>query len=253
MVAISFVLAALSLAVAAFAAPVRRDFSPLPLVSRTTSTVGGKDYGLDGNLVNFDDFFGKHMLDRLLPNPSWHSSKGSNNFHGRSHKKVIIKQEEKLVRRRVTVTVVQQQITVIRELLKRIITRQICNVELQTVCVAVGTWIMHACVHLWDFCSVIQQFRSHMKSFHQGIRRSGTHDSASYDERIANMYNQLIGPNGDLSDKDMDFGGNDVGKNSRSVGGDNYNANTSPAKISAIFKGSLDLAKAQDKTGVNFN
>jgi hypothetical protein len=215
MVATSFILAALSLATAAFAAPIRLDFSPLPLVPRTLSTVGGKDYGLDGSLGNFDDFY------------------GSNNFHGRAHKKVIIKQEEKLVCRRVQVTVVQQQLTVVRELMKRIITRQICDVELQTV--------------------IIQQMRSHFKSFHQDIRRSGAHDSVSYDERIANMYSQIVGSDGDLSDQDMGFHGNDVGQNSRSVGGDNYNANTSPAKISAIFKGSIDLAKAQDKTDITFN
>lgn len=215
MVATSFILAAFSLATAAFAAPVRRDFSPLPLVPRTISTVGGKDYGLDGSLGNFDDFY------------------GSNNFHGRAHNKVVIKQEEKLVCRRVQITVVQQQLTVIRELMKRVITRQICDVELQTV--------------------IIQQMRSHFKSFHQDIRRSGAHDTVSYDERIANMYNQIVGPDGDLSDKDMGFNGSQVGQNSRIVGGDNYNADTSPAKLSSIFKGALDTAKAQDKTDIKFN
>jgi hypothetical protein len=95
--------------------------------------------------------------------------------------------------------------------------------------------------------------RSHFKSFHQDIRRSGHHDSVSYDERIANMYNQIIGSDGDLSDEDMGFHGNDVGQNSRIVGGDNYDINSSPARISSIFKGALDLAKAQDKVDINFN
>jgi hypothetical protein len=205
MVATSYNFAALGFVSAVFAVPI----TPVPAVPRSLSLVGGRDYGLPSDLGNFDDFY------------------GSSNFHGRPRNKVIVKQEERLVCRRVKVEIVQQQLTVLRELMKRIVTRQVCEVELQTI--------------------LIEQFRGGVGSFSDDIRRNGkSRDSISYDEEIANHISRIIREDGDLSEEDLGFKGSDVGKKSRRVTGDNWNDKTSPSKIGKIYKETHDLSLKDD-------
>jgi len=154
--------------------------------------------GWDGfsSLDNFDSFYG---ADNFC---------GSNNVQVFSQSNVIVCQTE-------DITLVQQRLAVLTEFAKRIITEQICQVEVQTI--------------------VLSQYTASLQSFMDDV----THVSdrhVSFDSSIASQITNLCDSDGELSTGDLGFLGNDIGSNSVIVQGSNWNDLTSPESVSSAFQ-----------------
>jgi len=160
------------------------------------------------SLSNFDNFF------------------GSGNFNGDQNQQIII-QEETIQCQQIDVTLIQQRLTVLRELVKKVIVEQICQVEVQTL--------------------VLEQFQSGIESFSQDVRHKSSR-IASYDSSITTLFSQLQNSVGSLSTGDLGFSGTNAGNSSIIANGTNWNNQTSPASVGAIYNASVIASKqAQGK------
>jgi len=139
---------------------------------------------------------------------------GQSNFGG-TENKIVVEQETVRVCHSVQVEVIQQQLTVIREFAKKLITEQICETEVQTV--------------------VLEQFSSGMSGFSSDVRRQNG-KAPTYDKNVASMINKIVpNSNGDVNATDLGFNGTSVGSNSVQVQGDNWNNATSPNTTAAAY------------------
>jgi len=142
---------------------------------------------------------------------------GSNNFNGNKNQQVII--EKKTVQcQQQDVTLIQQRLTVLRELVKKVIVQQTCEVEVQTV--------------------VLKQFQSGIESFSEDVRHVTTRQ-VSFDETITGLFSQLQDSLGNLSSHDLGFSGSSVGNSSIVANGSNWNNQTSPASVGAVYNASV--------------
>jgi len=137
---------------------------------------------------------------------------GQDNFSGSKNTKVVIKKDE-VVCRTVKIEAVQQRLVVLQELMKRIITEQICEVETQVI--------------------VFEQFRGGSGSFDRDLRRYSGNEPGYDSSIISNNYGKLINSDGSLNDDDLGFSGSDVGQNQVTIGGNNWNDQTSPSSVNA--------------------
>jgi len=161
-------------------------------------------WGGFNSLDYFDDFYGK------------------DNFIG-LEQSVTVVQDKEVVCRSVDVVIIQQQLAVIREYVKKIITQQICEVETQTV--------------------VFSQFQSHFSSFSDDIRRK-SHRSVSFDDSIASRIGDIHDGSGELTGHDLGFHGSDIGGHSIVVSGGNWNDATSPSIVDSAFSASNSAAQS---------
>lgn len=183
-------------------------------------------------MSNFDDFFGQ------------------DNFDSSFNEVTIIEQQEEIVCSSQEIQIVQQRLSVLLETAKRwystwlssgfaqcscdytifrVIIEQICEVEVQTV--------------------VIQQFQSVFSSFSNSVLRQSD-SQVSFDQNISGKLSQLLGSDGSLSSNDLGFSGKNVGSNSVSVKGNNWNNDTSPASVQMAY----DLSKsASNNVGQKLN
>jgi hypothetical protein len=182
------VLTAFSLVACALAAPSSLNRRTNPF---TLDTWGGFH-----SLDHFDDFY------------------GADNFVGISKEVTVVKKEQEVVCHSVDVVVIQQQLAIIREYVKKLITTQICEVETQTV--------------------VFSQFQSHISSFHDDIRRR-SHRQVVYDDDIASRIGSIHDEHGEIVSHDFGFHGSDIGSHSISVSGCNWNDATSPDSVEKAF------------------
>ncbi|KAJ7599636.1 hypothetical protein C8J56DRAFT_1019264 [Mycena floridula] len=144
------------------------------------------------SLDNFDNFYGQ------------------SNFNGGNNAQIVVIKEQEVVCRSVQIEVIQQKLVILREMAKRIITEQICEVETQTI--------------------VLEQFSSGFSDFGSDIsRKSGK--QVGYDSNISNRINQISDSNGNLSSDDLGFNGSDVGKNTVVAQGNNWNDSTGPSAV----------------------
>ncbi|TDL25858.1 hypothetical protein BD410DRAFT_610093 [Rickenella mellea] len=152
--------------------------------------VSFNNYGGYQSMSNFDDFY------------------GYGNFDQREQTTVI--KDKVVVCHSEKIEIIQQKLVILREMAKRIITEQICEVEVQTI--------------------VIKQFSSQMDNFHKDVnRKSGR--QVSYDEDTSNKISQILGSDGQVSRSDLGFSGQDVGKGSINVQGGNWDNNNSPSRV----------------------
>jgi len=142
-------------------------------------------------MSNFDDFF------------------GNNNFNEIINQQIII-QQESIVCSSVEIEIVQQRLSVLVEVAKQIILEQVCEVEVQTI--------------------VLQQFQSVIGSFGGTIDRSNGRQQA-YDQNIAGLLGSIHNSDGSLSNNNLGFSGQDIGKNSVHVGGSNWQDSSSPESV----------------------
>ncbi|KZS88125.1 hypothetical protein SISNIDRAFT_401133, partial [Sistotremastrum niveocremeum HHB9708] len=135
---------------------------------------------------------------------------GVSNFDGSQSQQIFVEQSEQVVCTQIDVEIIQQKLVVIREMVKRILIEQICEVEVQTV--------------------VLEQFSSSIDSFGQDVRHHSSRQ-IGYDSNIAALSSHLYNSDGSQSNHNLGFSGSQVGNHSVSVGGSNWNNSTSPASV----------------------
>lgn len=158
--------------------------------------------------VSLDTWGGFHSLD------NFDNFYGVDNFVGISKSVTVVQQESETVCHSVDVSIIQQQLAVIREYVKKIVTQQICEVESQTI--------------------VFSQFQAHMSSFHDDLRRTSNRQ-VCYDDSIASHITEIHDSEGELVSHDFGFQGSDIGTHSIVVGGGNWNADSSPHSVGNAF------------------
>lgn len=147
---------------------------------------------------------------------------GVDNFSGSQSSQVVVVQEEQVVCQVQQIEIIQQKLVILQEMARRIITEQICEVEVQTI--------------------VLEQFSSSVSSFGSDVlRQSGK--QVGFDSNIASKISQLVNADGSLSTSDLGFSGHDVGSNTVVPAGSNWNDSTSPTSVQSA------LAAAQKAAG----
>ncbi|KAJ7931487.1 hypothetical protein B0H13DRAFT_1958428 [Mycena leptocephala] len=101
-----------------------------------------------------------------------------------------------------SIEIVQQKLAILQELVKRIITEQICDVQTQTI--------------------VLEQHNGALRVFRDDIQRKTVARQVGFDETIAEKFNQIVNTDGTLSVNDNGFTGSDVGKNTVVPVGNNW-------------------------------
>jgi len=192
--AVSFVsLVALATSAAAGPLALRPAFE---LSTRTLNFPSLSHWGGFSSLDNFDNFY------------------GSDNFDGSHSSQVIIKKEKEVVCHTQKIEIIQQQLVVLQEMAKRIITEQVCEVETQTI--------------------IFKQWHSSLSRFSYDLRRMSGHQ-VGYDSHISSLYGSLLNSDGSFSGHDLGFSGHDVGSQTVVVGGSNWNDQSSPARVHDAF------------------
>lgn len=163
-----------------------RGFSP---------SVSFNHWGGYSSLDNFDNFY------------------GVGNFDG-SHYSQVFEQDHEVVCHSEQVVIIQQRLAVIRELAKRIITEQICDVQTQTV--------------------VFEQFHSGLGAFKGDLRHISGH-KVGYDSAIAGHYGSLFEGDGSFTTNDLGFSGQDIGAHTVLVSGSNWDDATSFSSVNDIY------------------
>lgn len=158
------------------------------------SHVSFNNWGGFDCLSNFDDFYGE------------------NNFSGSFNTQTVV--QEEVVCQSVDITIIQQQLSVIQEFAKRIVTQQICQVEVQTI--------------VWS------QFISGFSSFGSDLRRSSGRN-IGFDHSIASHISDLVDGSGNINVHDFGFHGSDIGSNLIHVSGDNWVDGSSQSSVDSAF------------------
>jgi len=178
-------------ALAVNASPVKRDSG----LSRRYDWPSFNNYDGVSSLSGFDNFY------------------GCEDFSGSHFTQTVVKENE-VVCHSETVVIIQQRLAVLREMAKRIISEQICEVETQTV--------------------VFEQFHASLGSFSRDLRRYSGYQ-VGYDSNIAGYYGDIVGSDGSLSTNDLGFSGYDIGNNTVVPSGNNWNPSTSPASVGSAY------------------
>lgn len=92
----------------------------------------------------------------------------------------------------------------------RIISTQICEVEVQTI--------------------VLVEFNNDMDNYKKDVKRESGKD-VSYDKEIAGKYKDIKKDDGSLNQEDLGFSGSDVGKNNVTPQGNNWDDASGPQKV----------------------
>lgn len=177
-----------------------------------------------GNSISFNGWHGISSLSgetslraresgRLIGIVGFDNFYGVDNFSG-SVSTQIFAQEDVTVCHTQDVTIIQQQIAILVENMKRILSVQVCEVETQTV--------------------LISQVQSHFSSFSEDIRHVSSRH-VGFDNVIASHISNLFDESGSLNTQDFGFSGSDIGSHSSFVLGSNWNPSSSPAVVSQAF------------------
>jgi len=182
--------------------------APAPPASGNQPDVSFNDMTQIPSLSHFDDFFGK------------------DNFNGNKNDQVVI-QEKTVQCKQIEVTQIQQRLAVLREMVKKVIVQQVCEVEVQTL--------------------VLKQFQSGVEAFSEDVRHTSV-KQVSFDESITSLFSNLQDSLGNLSSGDLGFSGSSIGNSSIIANGSNWNDKTSPASVGAVYNASKIASKqAQGK------
>jgi len=172
-------------------------------MARRTDSHSFNHWGGFSSLDGFDNFY------------------GSGNFDGSQHSSQTIVNEKHLVCHTQRIEVIQQRLVVLQEMVKRIITEQICEVETQTI--------------------VFEQFHSSLGGFSHDLRRSSGHQ-VGYDSNIVSHYGSLVHSDGSLNVDDWGFSGHDVGSHTVVVGGSNWVDSSSPVSVNNAYNAAHDAS-----------
>jgi hypothetical protein len=134
---------------------------------------------------------------------------GQDNFGG-GNNEIIVIQEEIIVCQSLDARIIRQQLRILQELAKQIISTQICEVEVQTI--------------------VLVEFNNDMDNYRKDVRRESG-KAPSYDKEIAGKYKDVKKEDGSLNQEDLGFNGSDVGKNNVVPSGNNWDDATGPQRV----------------------
>jgi len=182
-----------AVATAVFASPVaeKRDVSQFSGNNFSFNNWGGLS-----SLGGFDDFFGR------------------GDFSGSRNQQILIIENQQSCRRE-EAFIIQQQLAILEQVARQIITQQICDVETQVI--------------------ILEQHRSRFRDFGRDLRRqTGRH--VGFDANIAILLSQLLNSDGSLNRRDFGFRGSDIGKHFRITNGNNWDWNRSPSNIDQILR-----------------
>jgi hypothetical protein len=159
--------------------------------------------------VSFDNWGGYPSLS------GFDNFYGSNNFRGVVESQTVVtEQKSVLVCHSESVEIIQQRLLVLKEMAKRIITEQICEVETQTI--------------------VFHQFHSSLSLFSHDLRRTSGHH-VGYDSKIASHFSDICASDNSLTNHDFGFTGHDLGSSTVVVGGSNWNDATSHSSVGSAY------------------
>ncbi|RDB25805.1 hypothetical protein Hypma_006537 [Hypsizygus marmoreus] len=192
------------LATGVLAGPValRPDYS---LAVRGNNWRSFNNWGGHASLGNFDNF---HGID---------------NFDGSHFSQVVVKQERELVCRTQRVEIIQQQLIILQEMAKRIVTEQICEVETQTI--------------------VFEQWHSGLHGFSRDLRRHTGHQ-VGFDRNIVKHFNSIINVDGSFNTHDFGFTGHDIGRETVVVSGHNWDDTRSRVTVEDAYRASRDAYRS---------
>jgi len=115
----------------------------------------------------------------------------------------------------IDITFVQQRLAILQEMAKRIITEQICEVEVQTI-------VLNQYFATWDSW---YGYMVHDRSGYVG-----------YDYNVAGRYSDLLGSDGSLTTGDLGFSGSSIGSALIVPSGGNWNAGSSPKSVDSAVQ-----------------
>jgi len=162
---------------------------------------------------------------RSISFSGWHgisSLSGFDNFFGEDNfssslNVQTVEQQNVLVCHTQEIEVIQQQLAILIENAKRIVTQQICEVETQTI--------------------VLSQVQAQISSFSEDVRHVSSRH-ASFDSSVAGHISNLFDESGNLNNNNFGFSGSDIGSHSVVFAGTNWNPTLSPASVSQAFSDS---------------
>ncbi|KAK1217241.1 hypothetical protein PQX77_020090 [Marasmius sp. AFHP31] len=196
---------------------------------------------LDTTPVGFNDWEGFSQLD------GFDDFRGADNFDGSQNGQVVVVQQQQQVCQTRQIQIVQQRLVVLQEMAKKIITQQICEVEVQTIVLqqvySRSTHHAKGSINL----ALLFKFQSGLQVFQQDVQRVTTRQ-VGFDEEVARKITEVVNADGTLSDKDLGIKGEDVGKNTVVVVGDNWDDEKSPERVK---KAKEDAEKAAAGAGKN--
>jgi len=185
---------------------IQRNAPHLALQARGNESVSFNNWNNISALQGFDDF------------------NGADNFNGKKNAQTVVIKEVSTKCETVKIELVQQKLVILQELAKRIITEQICDVQVQTI--------------------VLAQHNGALEVFRDDIQRKTVARQVGYDETIANKATTIIKDDGSLSVDDNGFSGSDVGKNTVVPVGNNWDDNSGPARVQAALDASASAINA---------
>ncbi|KAJ7274404.1 hypothetical protein B0H12DRAFT_396562 [Mycena haematopus] len=150
---------------------------------------------------------------------------GQGNFDGHNNDQTIVIQEVQTECEVVQIEFVQQKLAILREIAKRIITEQICDVQVQTI--------------------VLEQHNGALQVFRDDIQRKTETREVGYDSEVSSKFSQIINSDGSLSSNDNGFSGSDVGKSLVVPSGNNWDSNTGPARVQAALAAAQSALSTQ--------
>ncbi|KAF7374902.1 hypothetical protein MSAN_00376300 [Mycena sanguinolenta] len=140
---------------------------------------------------------------------------GQGNFDGSNNGQTVVIKEVQETCQVVQIEIVQQKLAILQEIAKRIITEQICDVQVQTI--------------------VLEQHRGALTVFSDDIQRKQVTRQIGYDATVAQKITELVNTDGTLSTSDNGFTGSDVGKNLVVPAGNNWDNSTGPARVQSAL------------------
>jgi hypothetical protein len=165
------------------------------LTRRDQGAYSLNNWGGISTLSNFDDFYG------------W------NNYYGASNSYNYV-QGDPVTCHSQQVNIIQQRLALVHEMVKRVISEQICEVEGQAL--------------------AYSQFYDSMGSYYDDITQSSGR-YVGYDSAIVGHYGSLLESDGSLSWCDLQFTGQNIGSQYVKVGGYNWNNVTSPDSVQSAY------------------
>jgi len=171
---------------------------------------------------------------------SWHgisSLSGFDNFYGEDNfssvhntQTVVVEHSETEVCHSVDVTIIQQQLAVVQEFVKKMITEEICEVETQTI--------------------VFSQYLSSISSFSDDLRRHSS-KQVGYDSSISGLIGHIHDSNGNVVSNNLGFSGSSVGSHTTVVGGSNWSGSSSPSSVNSAFQAAQAASSASGSSALN--
>jgi len=167
--------------------------------------------------ISFDNWGGISSLD------GFDSFNGRDNFDGSRNTQAIVVQQQQVVCRPQNAAIIQQQLAILQELAKRILTEQVCEVETQTI--------------------IFSQFHASLGTFRHDIQREGGRQPG-FDGNVAHQIHQLVNADGSLNNIDFGFKGTDIGNQTIAPSGSNWDENKSPESVRQAME-AVKAAKPQ--------